>query len=95
MSSKRRKLIQNTKPPTELNSLIADTVTKAIETAGITSNAASNTPTAADIAGLIASDAGVQSSCTEAIRTNVRERLKKDPDYEAEKYPKSAKFIQK
>ncbi|XP_073840420.1 uncharacterized protein isoform X2 [Musca autumnalis] len=96
MSSKRRKLIQHTKPPTEIRALIADSVGKAIQNAGVGSSTSANqSQTPDEIARAIANDTAVQSSCTEAIRTQVRERLKKDPDYEAEKYPKSTKFIQK
>uniref|UniRef100_A0A1I8NGB6 Large proline-rich protein BAG6 n=1 Tax=Musca domestica TaxID=7370 RepID=A0A1I8NGB6_MUSDO len=96
MSSKRRKLIQHTKPPTEIRALIADSVGKAIQNAGVGSSTSANqSQTPDDISLAIANDSAVQSTCTEAIRTQVRERLKKDPDFEPEKYPKSAKFIQK
>ncbi|XP_061392235.1 mucin-19 [Musca vetustissima] len=96
MSSKRRKLVQHTKPPTEIRALIADSVGKAIQNAGVGSSTAANqSQTPEEIARAIANDTAVQSSCTDAIRTQVRERLEKDPDYQPEKYPKSAKFIQK
>ncbi|KAM7358976.1 uncharacterized protein ACRADG_003747 isoform 5-T7 [Cochliomyia hominivorax] len=96
MSSKRRKLVQNSKPPTEIGALIADSVRKAIQNPELgTSTSANQTHTPEDVARAIASDAAVQSSCIDAVRTNVRERLKKDPDFEAEKFPKSNKFIKK
>lgn len=96
MSSKRRKLIQHTKPPTEISALIADSVSKAIHNAGVgTSTTSNQTQTPDEIARVIANDATVQSSYTEAVRVNIRERLKKESDYEAEKFPKSTKFIQK
>ncbi|XP_065362471.1 large proline-rich protein bag6 isoform X5 [Calliphora vicina] len=96
MSSKRRKLVQNSKPPTEIGALIADSVRKAIQNPGLGTSAASNqTHTPEDVSRAIASDAAVQSSCIDAVRTNVRERLKKDPDFEADKFPKSNKFIKK
>ncbi|XP_023302811.2 large proline-rich protein bag6-B isoform X6 [Lucilia cuprina] len=94
MSSKRRKLVQNSKPPTEIGAIIADSVRKAIQNPG-TSTTANQSHTPEDVARAIASDAAVQSSCIDAVRTNVRERLKKDPDFEADKFPKSNKFIKK
>ncbi|KNC34293.1 hypothetical protein FF38_05962 [Lucilia cuprina] len=90
MSSKRRKLVQNSKPPTEIGAIIADSVRKAIQNPG-TSTTANQSHTPEDVARAIASDAAVQSSCIDAVRTNVRERLKKDPDFEADKFPKSNK----
>ncbi|XP_013100529.1 large proline-rich protein bag6-A isoform X2 [Stomoxys calcitrans] len=96
MSSKRRKLVQHSKPPTEISALIADSVSKAIQNAGVGSSTSANQPQTPDeIARAIANDSSVQSACTESVRINVRERLKKEPDYEPEKFPKSAKFIQK
>lgn len=98
MSSKRRKLIQHSKPPTEIGAIIADSVSKAIHNTGLgttTTTSSNQNQTSEDIARAIASDAAVQTSCTDALRTNVRERLKKDPDFEADKFPKSNKFIQK
>ncbi|XP_037819756.1 LOW QUALITY PROTEIN: large proline-rich protein BAG6 [Lucilia sericata] len=96
MSSKRRKLVQNSKPPTEIGAIIADSVRKAIQNPGLgTSTSANQSHTPEDVARAIASDAAVQSSCIDAVRTNVRERLKKDPDFEADKFPKSNKFIKK
>lgn len=96
MSSKRRKLVQNSKPPTEIGALIADSVRKAIQNPGLGSSTSANQAhTPEEVARAIASDAAVQSSCIDAVRTNVRERLKKDPDFEADKFPKSNKFIKK
>ena len=51
--------------------------------------------TAGDIAADIANDADVQSSCSEVVRSNVRERLKREPEYTADKYPQTTKFINK
>ncbi|XP_037931262.1 large proline-rich protein bag6-B isoform X3 [Teleopsis dalmanni] len=96
MSAKRRKLIQTTKPSSETNALLADNVRNAITAVGVTSSTASNLPQSVDeITSSIASDATVQASFVEAVRTNVRDRLKKDPDYKPEKYPQTAKFINK
>ena len=96
MSSKRRKLIQNSKPPTEIGALIADSVRKAIQNPGQGTSASGNPAhTPEDVARAIANDAAVQTACIDAVRTNVRERLKKDPDFEADKFPKSNNFIKK
>lgn len=97
MSSKRRKLIQNSKAPTEISALIADSVKKAIqspEEVGTSANTVQgHTPESVAVA--LAQDPAVQTSCIDALRTNVRERLKKDPDFESDKFPKSNKFINK
>ncbi|XP_017465781.1 PREDICTED: large proline-rich protein bag6-B isoform X1 [Rhagoletis zephyria] len=99
MSAKRRKMIQNNKPPSDVSSLIARSVRKAIQTVGprasTTAASADGTPTAEELTEAIANDATVQASYTEAVRTNVRERLKKDSDYKPDKYPHAAKFVNK
>uniref|UniRef100_A0A1A9WD07 BCL2-associated athanogene 6 n=1 Tax=Glossina brevipalpis TaxID=37001 RepID=A0A1A9WD07_9MUSC len=97
MSAKRRKLIQSSKLPNDIGALVGDSVCKAMQTVGVGSPSASSTQIQApeNVARAIASDAAVQSSYTEALRTNVRERLKDDENYTPEKYPKTTKFIKK
>ncbi|XP_004524578.1 GATA zinc finger domain-containing protein 14 isoform X2 [Ceratitis capitata] len=106
MSSKRKKMIQNNKPPTDVSSLIARSVRKAIQTVGprtpaaatagaATASTSAAALTAEEITEAIANDTAVQASCTETVRVNVRERLKKDSDYKAEKFPHTAKFVNK
>lgn len=97
MSAKRRKLIQSSKLPNDIGALVTDSVCKAMQTVGVGSPNASSTQIQApeNVARAIASDAAVQSSYTEALRTNVRERLKDDKNYTPEKYPKTTKFIKK
>ncbi|XP_067613330.1 large proline-rich protein BAG6 isoform X2 [Eurosta solidaginis] len=99
MSAKRRKMIQNDRPPTDVNTLIARSVRKAIQTVGsrasTTAAAVIDDRTAEEITDAIANDAAVHASYTEAVRLNVRERLKKDSDYKADKYPHATKFINK
>ncbi|XP_053955682.1 large proline-rich protein bag6-B isoform X1 [Anastrepha ludens] len=97
MSAKRRKMIQNNKPPTEISSLIARSVRKAIQTVGprASTTATTETLTADEITETIANDVAVNASYTEAVRTHVRERLKKDSDYKPDKYPHATKFVNK
>uniref|UniRef100_A0A1B0C4D4 BCL2-associated athanogene 6 n=1 Tax=Glossina palpalis gambiensis TaxID=67801 RepID=A0A1B0C4D4_9MUSC len=97
MSAKRRKLIRSSKLPNDIGALVTDSVCKAMQTVGVGSPSASSTQIQAleNVARAIASDAAVQSSYTEALRTNVRKRLKDDKNYTPEKYPKATKFIKK
>ncbi|XP_011180741.2 large proline-rich protein bag6-B isoform X3 [Zeugodacus cucurbitae] len=97
MSAKRRKMIQNNKPPADINSLIARSVRKAIQTVGprASTTAAAESLTAEEITEAIANDATVNTSFREAVRTNVRERLQKDNNFKADKFPHTAKFINK
>ncbi|XP_049313384.1 large proline-rich protein BAG6 isoform X6 [Bactrocera dorsalis] len=97
MSAKRRKMIQNNKPPTDINALVARSVRKAIQTVGprASTTAAAESLTADEITEAIANDATVHTSFRDAVRTNVRERLQKDTNYKAEKFPHTAKFVNK
>ncbi|XP_050332976.1 large proline-rich protein BAG6 isoform X2 [Bactrocera neohumeralis] len=97
MSAKRRKMIQNNKPPTDINALVARSVRKAIQTVGprASTTAAAESLTAEEITEAIANDATVHTSFRDAVRTNVRERLQKDTNYKAEKFPHTAKFVNK
>uniref|UniRef100_A0A1Q3G279 Large proline-rich protein BAG6 n=1 Tax=Culex tarsalis TaxID=7177 RepID=A0A1Q3G279_CULTA len=111
MSSKRRKLIAETKPPSDVPSLIADGVRQAFHGAGI--NPASAVPSAGgggggaagaagasgasldELANTIADDAALNSSYCEAMRASVRERLAKDPNYDAKRFPNCSKYFEK
>nr|XP_036220159.1 large proline-rich protein BAG6 isoform X1 [Bactrocera oleae] len=97
MSAKRRKMVQNNKPPTDINSLVARSVRKAIQTVGprASTTAAAESLTAEEITEAIANEATVHTSFRDAVRTNVRERLQKDTNYKAEKFPHTAKFVNK
>lgn len=109
MSSKRRKLIAETKPPSDIPSLISDGVRHAFQNTGInpanangsnsstgTNNTAANRLTALDeLAGSISEDATVQVSYCEAMKASIRERLSKDPDYDAERFPNCSKYFEK
>lgn len=110
MSSKRRKLIAETKPPSDVPSLISDGVRQAFHSTGINpasasssnSNAgASNTVTTNgavtldELANTISDDAALQSSYCEAMKSSIRERLAKDPDYDAKRFPNCTKYFEK
>lgn len=89
-------MIQNSKSPSNVNSLIADGINKAIQNVGFaTSTTSDQLQSAEEIASAIASDTNIQSIYTEALRTNLRERLKVDPDFKPENYPQTEKFLKK
>lgn len=114
MSSKRRKLIAETKPPSDVPSLIADNVREAFHGAAI--NPATVVPASAvaaaaaaggsgvaggfpaslnEFSSTIADDAALHSSYCEAMRASVRERLAKDPNYDAKRFPNCSKYFEK
>ena len=110
MSSKRRKLIAETKPPSDVPSLIADGVRQAFHGAGInpatvvpaavagaagTAGAGGSGSSLDELANTIGDDAALNSSYCEAMRASVRERLAKDPDYDAKRFPNCSKYFEK
>uniref|UniRef100_A0A182NIL5 BCL2-associated athanogene 6 n=1 Tax=Anopheles dirus TaxID=7168 RepID=A0A182NIL5_9DIPT len=141
MSSKRRKLLAETKPPSDVHGLISDGVRRAFLGTGInpsgsgTSTAASRrsdaaAPTASataattstsggaaastssggtgsntgttnrfcaldDLASSIANDGALQMSYCEAMKASIRDRLAKDADYDAMRYPNCSKYFEK
>ncbi|XP_053689540.1 large proline-rich protein BAG6 isoform X1 [Sabethes cyaneus] len=110
MSSKRRKLIAETKPPSEIPSLISTGVRQAFHNTGINpalagnvnsnssagvSNGNGGPVTLDELANTIADDPTLQNSYCEAMKTSIRERLAKDPDYDAKRYPNCSKYFEK
>lgn len=103
MSSKRRKLIAETKPSSDVPSLITDGVRQAFHATGInpisSSSSNSNMGTANiavdDLARTISDDTALQSSYCETMKASIRERLSKDPDYDAKRYPNCSKYFEK
>ncbi|XP_030572333.1 large proline-rich protein bag6-B isoform X3 [Drosophila novamexicana] len=96
MSAKRRKIIQSEKPP-NVECLIASGVQRALQSTGLSGPNGPGVNTAVNpdvVINAIAHDAVVQSSYTEAVRSNARERLKQDIDYKPGKYPQIAKFTE-
>ncbi|XP_021698025.1 large proline-rich protein BAG6 isoform X8 [Aedes aegypti] len=103
MSSKRRKLIAETKPSTDVPSLISDGVRQAFHSTGINpasasssnSNMGSSNLGVEDLARTISDDAALQSSYCETMKASIRERLSKDPDYDAKRFPNCSKYFEK
>ncbi|XP_055842288.1 large proline-rich protein BAG6 isoform X2 [Episyrphus balteatus] len=96
MSAKRRKLIQSTKPPHDVKSLLAESVRRAIQTTGLQNPSSSNpTQSADEISNAIATDTTVQASFCETIRSGVKERLKTDTDFKEDKFPHTSKYFNK
>lgn len=96
MSAKRRKLIQSTKPPHDVKSLLAESVRRAIQTTGLQSPSSSNpTQSVDEISNAIATDTTVQASFCETLRNGVKERLKTDTDFNADKFPHTSKYFNK
>lgn len=103
MSSKRRKLIAETKPSTDVPSLISDGVRQAFHSTGINpasasssnSNMGSSNLGVEDLARTISDDAALQSSYCGTMKASIRERLSKDPDYDAKRFPNCSKYFEK
>ncbi|XP_062709067.1 large proline-rich protein bag6 isoform X5 [Aedes albopictus] len=103
MSSKRRKLIVETKPSSDVPSLISDGVRQAFHSTAINpasasssnSNMASSNPSVDELARTISDDAALQSSYCETMKASIRERLSKDPDYDAKRFPNCSKYFEK
>lgn len=100
MNAKRRKMIQNSKPPANINALISSGVNIAIQSvvgngAASTSTVVRTGQTPAEIAESIANDTSVQNSYKEAVRDSIRERVQNDPNYIPEKYPKINELVKK
>ncbi|BFF97782.1 large proline-rich protein BAG6 [Drosophila madeirensis] len=96
MSAKRRKIIQSDKPTASVECLIASGVQRAIQSAGLgvsaNGTAASSAVNVDAVIDTMTHDAAIQASYTDAMRSNVRERIKQDVDYTPSKYPQIAKF---
>jgi hypothetical protein len=91
MSSKRRKIISETKPPIDVQNMLSEGIRRAINTTGLGS---SNMQTSIDeISSAISSDPAVQLSYKEALKNNVQERLQKEPDYNPDRFPSSSKYF--
>lgn len=89
MSSKRRKLISDRKPPVNIPSMLNDGIRCAITAAAVPPT----TTPVADIANSIVSDPMLQTSYKEALKSSVQDRLKNDPDFDADRFPNSSKFF--
>ncbi|XP_037905199.1 large proline-rich protein BAG6 isoform X6 [Hermetia illucens] len=92
MSAKRRKLVTNSKPPADVNALLSDGVRRALQNVGASS---SNPSSVDEMTAAISSDPSAQLSYREALRSNIQERLKTDPDFTPDKFPNSSKYFNK
>lgn len=96
MSTKRRKIIQNSKPPTDIKSLVRDSVQQAIRATGVSTSTASNQSLTPDeITAAIAADSSVQASYCETLRSKIGERLKTDAAYKPDRFANTSKFFNK
>ncbi|XP_062543130.1 large proline-rich protein BAG6 isoform X5 [Armigeres subalbatus] len=103
MSSKRRKLIAETKPSSDVPSLITDGIRHAFRATGINpassggsnSNMGSANLAVDELARSISDDTALQSSYCETMKASIRERLSKDPDYDAKRFPNCSKYFEK
>lgn len=97
MTSKRRKLVTSTKPSTDPNKLLTDSLKKAIYEAGLSrtqpSGPGSSRVSSDEVVRSIVEDAATQSSYRERLRKEVKEKTDKDVDYDPERFPNCSKFV--
>jgi large proline-rich protein BAG6 len=91
MSSKRRKILQSKKPSANVQQLVADGVRQVVRASSSSSSSARNPPQVDEIVSAIANDSAILNAYRDEVKTNVSQRLKNDPDYDADKYPNSSK----
>lgn len=89
MSSKRRKLISDRKPPVDIPNMLSDGIRCAITTAAVPPT----TTSVADITNSIVTDPMLQTSYKEALKSTVQDRLKNESDFNADRFPNSSKFF--
>ncbi|KMY98123.1 large proline-rich protein BAG6 isoform X10 [Drosophila simulans] len=98
MSAKRRKIIQSEKPTASVECLLANGVQRAIQSVGLggsNGGSASSSSISMDtVIGSIAHDPTIQAAYTDAVRNSLKERIQRDVDFKASKYPQIAKFTE-
>lgn len=86
-SAKRRRIASRSKPEGNAEQFIADTLTTAIRSSGVTP-----VNPVEDVIRETSQQASVQESLRHNFRTNVSRRINNDPDYEPKKFPFSKDF---
>lgn len=104
MSSKRRKLINGSKPSAvEPNNMLAQGVRQVLQSrasrnGGAAASSSSENGTAASVDEAIASNQHIQEpygSYEQAILNHVQSRITSDADYSSERFPNSSKWVKK
>lgn len=97
MTVKRRKVVQGSKPSTQVKALISDGLKKAIQKAGNSSGNSSSgnsSRTVEEIVETISTDATIQASFTESVKKVVKDRAEASPeDFDKQKYPNCGNFL--
>lgn len=95
MSSKRRKILQSKKPPTNVKQMVADGVRQVVESAKkvpALPSSSRTAPSADEIVAAISNDPAVLSAYEHEVKAGLSQRLKDDPDYDEQKHPNTSKF---
>ncbi|KAL1501299.1 hypothetical protein ABEB36_006645 [Hypothenemus hampei] len=88
MPSKRRKLINDTKPQGSISQVISDGVRQAVTTTGLSSSAPLDV-----VAQAAADSVEIQSAYRRLLRTSVRSNLRNNEDFNPERYPNIARYF--
>lgn len=99
MNAKRRKVIQNSKPTTNIAKLISNGISASVQIAADSGAASSSSNRANQVAAKatesISKESVVKDAYVEAVRSYVRDRTENDNSFTPEDYPKISQFIKK
>ncbi|GAB0100361.1 hypothetical protein DMENIID0001_163930 [Sergentomyia squamirostris] len=90
MSSKRRKMITCSKPSSDIQEVLNDSVRHAIKSTGLTRASSTSID---EISRTIASDSNVQSAYQEEMKATLGQHVKNHPDYKPDRFPSSSKYF--
>lgn len=85
MSSKRRKLIANSKPQGTVGTVITETVAQAANATGVAG--------AEQLARAAGADPTIQAAYKEEVKRSVSQQLAANPDFTPERYPNANKYF--